>query len=429
MKRLLILCLFTAALSGNSILVAQTSALDSLINRAIEVSPKLAMYRAKRSVAENKIPQVSNLPDPMLTLGVVNMPVNSFSFTQEPMTGKMISVSQAFPFPGKLSAAEDVGSKDVNITDEEIQDEINDIKKNVADTYYELVFTRKAISLTGESKKLLKDISKVVGTKYSVSEASQQNLIKIQLEITRINDKLEELKSKETSLLSTINNYLIRDLQTPVNTSGLKATRELNLSIAKLDSTAVSNRPLLKGIRLSEDKAMLMERLADYEFFPNFNITLQYSAREQIAKTNTDLTDFFSAMVGISIPLNYGGKKTAKVEEAKSMQGLYSEQYNATLQSLNIAFGNSLAKLKEIKEREKLIVEGMQPQASQSLNAALSGYQVGKIDFLNVIESENKLFEIETNLYRLRTDYLKEINKLEFLTGSNLKKDIYNGVE
>jgi len=71
----------------------------------------------------------------------------------------------------------------------------------------------------------------------------------------------------------------------------------------------------------------------------------------------------------------------------------------------------------------------MQPQASQSLNAALSGYQVGKIDFLNVIESENKLFEIETNLYRLRTDYLKEINKLEFLTGSNLKKDIYNGVE
>lgn len=428
MKRLLIICFITAALFSTNDLYAQTT-LDSLINRAIEVSPKLAMYRAKRSVAENKVPQVSNLPDPMLTLGAVNMPVNSFSFTQEPMTGKMISVSQAFPFPGKLSAAEDVSNKDVSITDEEIQDEINNIKKNVADAYYELRFTRKEVSITRESKKLLKDISKVVSTKYSVSEASQQNLIKVELEITRINDKLEKLKSDESSLLSTINSYLLRDPETPVGTSEIPQTGKDDLTLTELDSAAISSRPLLKGIELSKDKAVLMERLAGFEFYPNFNITLQYSAREEIAKTNTDLTDFFSAMVGISIPLNYGGKKTAKVEEAKSMQGLYSEQYNATMQALNIAFGNSLAKLKEIKEREKLIVEGMQPQASQSFNAALSGYQVGKIDFLNVIESENKLFEIETNLYRLRTDYLKEINKLEFLTGSNLRKEIFNGAE
>jgi len=428
MKRLLIICFITATLFSTNDLFAQTT-LDSLINRAIEVSPKLAMYRAKRSVAENKVPQVSNLPDPMLTLGAVNMPVNSFSFTQEPMTGKMISVSQAFPFPGKLSAAEDVGNKDVNITDEEIQDEINNIKKNLSDTYYELIFTRKEISITKESKKLLKDISKVVSTKYSVSEASQQNLIKVELEITRINDSLEKLKSRESSLLSTINSYLIRNPETPVSTFEIPKSGKGNFTISELDSIAISNRPLLKGIELSKEKAVLMERLAGFEFYPNFNITLQYSAREKIAKTNTDLTDFFSAMVGISIPLNYGGKKTAKVEEAKSMQGLYSEQYNATMQALNIAFGNSLAKLKEIKEREKLIVEGMQPQASQSFNAALSGYQVGKIDFLNVIESENKLFEIETNLYRLRTDYLKEINKLEFLTGSNLKNEIFNGAE
>ena len=428
MNRLLIICFITATLFSTNDLFAQTT-LDSLINRAIEVSPKLAMYRAKRSVAENKVPQVSNLPDPMLTLGAVNMPVNSFSFTQEPMTGKMISVSQAFPFPGKLSAAEDVGNKDVNITDEEIQDEINNIKKNLSDTYYELIFTRKEISITKESKKLLKDISKVVSTKYSVSEASQQNLIKVELEITRINDSLEKLKSRESSLLSTINSYLIRNPETPVSTFEIPKSGKGNFTIAELDSIAISNRPLLKGIELSKEKAVLMERLAGFEFYPNFNITLQYSAREKIAKTNTDLTDFFSAMVGISIPLNYGGKKTAKVEEAKSMQGLYSEQYNATMQALNIAFGNSLAKLKEIKEREKLIVEGMQPQASQSFNAALSGYQVGKIDFLNVIESENKLFEIETNLYRLRTDYLKEINKLEFLTGSNLKNEIFNGAE
>lgn len=81
---------------------AQTESLQELIGIAIEVSPKIKMLEMKKQAAENRIAQNSNLADPMLTLGLTNLPVNSFSFTQEPMTGKIIGLSQAFPFPGKL---------------------------------------------------------------------------------------------------------------------------------------------------------------------------------------------------------------------------------------------------------------------------------------------------------------------------------------
>ena len=85
-------------------------------------------------------------------------------------------------------------------------------------------------------------------------------------------------------------------------------------------------------------------------------------------------------------------------------------------------FGSSIAKLNSLEERIKLIKEAELPQAQQTFNSSLSSYQVGQIDFINVIDSQEKLYEAETKLYRLETNYLKEIAGLEFLTGTILSK-------
>jgi outer membrane protein TolC len=186
MKKIFLICLTTFGLISLSTTGAQTASLDSLVNKAIRVSPKLAMLRAKRNVAENKIPQVSNLPNPMLMLGLMNLPTNSFSFNQEPMTQKVIGLQQTIPFPGKLSAMEDAASIDTLIVDKEIKDAENEIRKNVKEKYYSLSFFRKSLMYAKENKNLLEKISDVVSTKYSVSTASQQNLIKVQLEKTNL---------------------------------------------------------------------------------------------------------------------------------------------------------------------------------------------------------------------------------------------------
>ena len=57
----------------------------------------------------------------------------------------------------------------------------------------------------------------------------------------------------------------------------------------------------------------------------------------------------------------------------------------------------------------------------QNLNSTLASYQVNEIDFINVIDAEDLLFKIETNLYKLKTDYLKQIADLEFLVGTSLQ--------
>jgi outer membrane protein TolC len=412
-KALVLFLLFAGIISSYS--QTNDSSLDSLINQALLVSPKLKMLKAKYNASESRIEVNSNLPDPMLTLGLMNLPTNSFSFTQEPMTGKIVGLSQAFPFPGKLGSVADVAEKDAEIVTKEISDSENEIKKIISQNYWELVFVRKAIDVANESKILLKDIAEVVRANYSVSKASQQNLLKV--ELTNITDRIEEMKSKENSLVSMINAQLLRDAQSFIYTNDLPSIEYLKITQNKLDSLAKSYRPFLEGIQLAKQKAELMKDLAEYDYYPNFNLSLQYSFRDKIEKTNMPLDDFFSVMVGLSIPLNYGGKVTAKVEEAEAMQNMYEEQYQASLQMLNGTFGSSIAKLNTLQERIKLIEEALLPQAQQTYSASLSSYQVAQIDFINVVDAQNKLYQVETNLYRLKSEYLKEINELEFLTG------------
>jgi len=397
-----------------------TQELDSLIQQAIVLSPRIKMLEAKRNAAFYKINQNSNLPDPTLVLGVLNLPTNSFSFDQDPMTQKIVGLKQTFPFPGKLSSIEDAAAIDTLIIDQEIKDAENEIRRDVSKRYFQLSYIQRAIQLSGQSKELLLDIADVVNTKYTVATASQQNLLKIQLEITTITDELEELNSREREVTAELNSFLLRDTDIKIKTTEFDYINFVDVNVSQLDSLARIHRPYLIGVQLAEEKSDLKQRVVYKDYYPDISLGLQYSFREKIAATGTSLSDLLSVVVGISLPLNYGGKVSSKVEEAISMQHFYSEQYLSALQNLNGNFGSSVTKLESLEERIKLFEQGLLQQAKQNLTATLSHYQVGHIDFINVIDAEDDLFKIETRLYKLKTDYLMEIAELEFLTGTSL---------
>lgn len=399
----------------------QNKTLENLISEAIKVSPKIKMLQSKLNAAGSKIEIGTNLPDPTLTLGLANLPTNSFSFTQEPMTGKIIGLSQAIPFPGKLGAAAEVKAIDTLIIKEEINDLKNEIKKNVSTLYFDLGLFRKEIKLAKESEALLKQISEVVKSKYQVSKANLQNVIQVAVQITRVQDKIESLKGKENAALAELNAILLRDANSEIESDEVFS---LDLNIYKtptLLKIADNNRPFLKGIKYTEEKFKLKEELAGYSYYPNFKLGLQYSQRDYNGLTGADFNDFFSVVVGITLPLNYGGKNTAEVNEAKYLQAFSRDRYNSSMQILNQSLSKITAKLDEIKSRDRLVSKTLLPQAEKLLQAALADYQVGKIDFVNVINAENDILKIKTELIKIRTDYVKNIAKLEFLIGTQIE--------
>ena len=403
--------------------LAQNESLQDLIDIALQVSPELKMIQSKINASESRIQQNSNLPDPMLSLGVMSLPVPSFSFDKEMMTGKVVGLSQEFPFPGTLSAIEDANSKDVEIVLQEYRDRRNEIIKDISQSYFELIYIRKEIELTEESRQLMKQILDVVRSMYSVSEASQQNIFRVDLELTNMSEMINALQSEESEQLSIINSLLVRNPYDPVITDSLHVINFMGLGINELVDSAKMNRPFLKGVLLAEEKAKLNQSVAEYDFYPMFKLSAQYAFRETLEPGDIAQDNLISFMLDVSIPFNYGGKVSAMVEESESMQDMYREQYSASIQMLKREFGMLIAKLNSIKSRIELVEQGSFIQAKENFGSALTAYQVGQIDFMNVIDAQNNLYTIEKNLYRLKTDYLKLVAELEFLTGTKLSKD------
>lgn len=414
MKRnLLIIIFLTGAFQS-----AFSQSLDELIEIAVASSPELKMLEAKVNAATNRIEQNTNLPNPMLSLGLMNLPTSTFAFNEEPMTMKVVGLSQEIPFPGMLSAIADVNRKDVDIVWQEYYDTRNELIKNVSQSYYELLNIRKEIELTEQQIKLMKDISEVVKTMYSVSKASQQNILRIDLELTNMSEMLSALRGDEAEQVSTINAFLFRDLDTSIATESYPQVTFIEKTVDELFVSAKQNRPYLLGVNEAIEKAKISQSLAEYDYYPMFKLSAQYGFRDKIESTGLPLDDMVSVMLDVSIPLNYGGKVTAAIEETKSMQQMYEEQYSASLQMLSREFGMIKAKMNSLKERIELVERGSLIQARENLNSSLTAYQVGEIDFMNVLDAQNSLYVIEKNLYRLRTDYVKLIAEVKFLTGT-----------
>ncbi|NOY06629.1 MAG: TolC family protein [Chlorobi bacterium] len=391
--------------------------LHRYIDRALQVSPRLNAFRAQQLAVNRRIPQVSSLPDPRLAFSLNNLPINSFSFTQEGMTGKVIAISQTLPFPGKLSTRGDIVRQDEMIVLRQFEDERNNIIREVKKTYYELAYIKRVIRIEEQSRQLLRDISRIVRTKYEVGRGSQQDIVKSDLEITRITDRILKLQERYQSLAEHLNALLLREPHDVVVVDTLRDPSNAVFRINDLLDSARAFRPFLRGLEEAVTKARFQKELAELQWYPDFTVGVAYSQRDYLQATGTNLNDLTTFMVGINIPLDYGGKRSAAEEEATALERMYSDQYSSVLQTLQKLFARSDAAIATIRERIHLLETGLLPQASQALRASLAGYQVGEVDYLNVLDNQVKLFDIEMDLVRLRADYWKEIAEIEFLAG------------
>ena len=112
------------------------------------------------------------------------------------MTGKQIALKQLFPFPGKLSLKEDISSEDAFISTANYQEYRNQIIRDLKAGYFDLFFIDKSIEITDKNRQLLKEFTEIAESKYTVGKGLQQDVLKAQVELSKMIDKLIQLKQK-----------------------------------------------------------------------------------------------------------------------------------------------------------------------------------------------------------------------------------------
>ena len=419
MMKIIILFSFILFMSFLSVL-GQTNKynLDDLIHFAKESSPSLAAVKFQIKADESRIKINSNLPDPLISFGVANLPINSFSFTQEAMTGKMISVTQAIPFPGKLSTIKELNEFDKTISTNQYRENENNISLLMKRLYFQLYYSQKEYEVIQNKKELFSALAEVLNSRSQNSLASQKDVIMNDYQISVAEDKLIAINSDQQNILSNISVLTEKEIKiSEIDFSEINQLEKLDLTNLSLEAN-----PSINKLKSMINKSAKKIELTDYNYYPDFKFTVQYNQRDIISKTNTNLNDFISFIVGFNLPINFGGRIDAATEESEYTQKYFEQNENAVRQDLSIKLQTAEENYKSLKKRLALINNELIEKAELNYKTTLSAYQTDKASFNDVVASINFLFDEKLKRDKIITELNKTISEIIYLTGYEFKE-------
>ncbi|MEE8128426.1 MAG: TolC family protein [Nitrospinaceae bacterium] len=392
--------------------------LNKFIETARKKNPSLLEASNKINIYKQIPDQRSSWKDPMLTFGLENLPVDTFSFRQEAMTQKQIQLTQEIPFPGKTDLRKEAADKDVSIAKWNLKELELKIIRQVKESFFELCFVNSAIETTEQNKILLKQFVTIAESKYSVGKGIQQDVLKAQVELSKIMDELIELRQLQANETAKLNILMNRLPQEPLEIPHGLTQTGFKFDIEALQDLAEENRPFLQGIQSAINKFTITKELAEKEYYPDFQVGLRYGQRED--SPMEDHPDFVSGFIGVNIPIWFATKQRKKVAEENYRILTAKDSYNAARNDVFLKI--KLILDKEIKGRKliSLIKTGIIPQARQSLESALAAYGVDKVDFLTLIANQVTLLKWEIKYHRQLTDYEQNLAALEHVVGQPL---------
>ncbi len=393
--------------------------LTPLIQEALANNPELQSVQNNWQAAEAKIPQAGALPDPVLNFNLMNMPVTSFSFDQEPMTGKQVGIMQMFPFPGKQGALENIARENAAVAEARYRELQKQLVKNVKAAYFDLFLIDKSLETIQKNLELLQEFLRIAETKYSVGSGLQQDVLRAQVELSKMTDRLINTQKKRDKTEARLNALLNRKADAPVGRPEKLVFKLFDYEFAQLKQLADENRPLLQAwqamIRQSQEKV----RLAKKDYLPDFGLGLAYTQRDKLGNGGGG-ADFLSGMISVKVPLYFWRKQRQKVAESRFSHISVQQRYDDVL---NQVYAGIDATFNDVKQNERLLnlfETGIIPQASQSLNSAIAGYQTDKVDFLTLLTNQVNLFNFELDFYRVLSEHHKSAAEIEALTGAEL---------
>lgn len=419
----LMLVITVILLSGREPAVSQTTdttvALPALINEALENNPNLQSAMKSWMASKSRIPQAGALPDPIISFRVLNLPTNSLDFNQEAMTGKQIAFSQNIPFPGKLGLKTRIAREGAQMARARFAETRIQLIHQVKNAYYDLYLVDKTIATVKKNISAFQQFVKIAETKYSVGKGLQQDVLRSQVELSKMMDRLIRAQQKRETVAARINALLNRPAGSSVGKPAELAFDSLSTSLDSLKALADKNRPLFEAWRARIRQSQESVHLARKNYWPDFGFTLAYTQREPLLNGGKGY-DFLSGIVNLKVPLYFWRKQKRKVEETRSTFRSADDAFRDVRNRVYAKLDQSLSDLGKNARLLELFRTGIIPQASQSLQSALVGYQTDKIDFLTLINNQINLFNFELDYYRILSEYYKTIAALEAETGVQL---------
>jgi len=357
--------------------------LESLVAEALARNPDLHAAQSAIAAAQTSTERARALPDPMVSVTYTNDGWAP-SLGGMPMTTLGFMVSQSLPYSGKRDLRASLAASQARQFEPALARARLALEGAVRRAYYGLLLARELQALTDEQRELWRQVEVVARARYAVGQGAQSDVLRVQTEVTRIEQRAIEQAAEAEVRLIEINRLLARPLDTPLATSARLALAPLAGSAEDATDQARAVSPELRGAALAIEASSAAASLARRDLKPDFSVQAGYMNRG-------GLDAMWLAGVGISWPFNKKARESAVAEAEIRAKG---GGHLAESLALQLAYRTRerYTRVKSIEQLVALYDGGILPQDEMTVEASLTSYQTGKVPFVSVLEAMTALY-------------------------------------
>jgi len=355
----------------------------------------------------------AQLPDPQLNLGLFNLPTDDFDINSEPNTQLRFGVSQAFPRGKTLTFKEKqtkwAGNAEYQLATDEVTKSIRSVREHYFDLYNQIG----AQLIIDESRKYFAQLVNIAESFYKVGRANQQDLLQAQLELTRLDDRVIELKTKEDLARAELSKWLDEKAFDPIE----KEYPTLPFLVSQqeiIDS-------LIHHPSVQAEDAMVSffdegVAIAREQYKPGWSVGVEYRKRFGDNIDGSNREDQAAAMVKVDLPIFTDRRQDRRLAASQHQASAAKYVRSDKLQSLRQAVLSDYSNWKRLSERSELYESRLVPEANANANAALTAYQSGVIEFITLARARITQLNVRLDALRAKTERSRAHARLLYLT-------------
>lgn len=400
---------------SNQVEITESSSLSVCLQYALNNNAQIEAAFHRWNAALEIVPQVTTLPDPRLSYGYFLNEVETRVGPQQ----HRVSLGQMFPWFGKLELKGDIAAEAADAEFQRFQAASLKLIWQVKQAYYELYYLRSAVSITQENLQLLSQFERIAQAKYRVAAASHPDLIRIQVQLGKLEDLLKQLQDLRHPLAAKLNAAMNRPSHALAPWPENIDDEEVTLDEDKLRAALARDNPQLTALAHEIEKQRYAMKLARKSAYPDVTIKADYiltddAMNPSIAESGDDA---FIAGVSINLPI-WNDKYEAEVREAINRRLATASQKQDQENLLLAELERAMYDYRDARRKITLYRETLIPKARESLTSTLRSYETAKSSFLDLLDTERELLEFELIQRRAQSDAAIALAKIEmFVAG------------
>ncbi|MHC4941960.1 MAG: TolC family protein [Planctomycetota bacterium] len=366
-----------------------------------------------------RVPQAKALPEPRLTYGYFLREIETRTGSQE----HKFSLMQKIPWPAKLSRQSDAAVRRAMVERYKFEGEKLKLFYEVKKAYYEYYFLARSIAIVEDNLQLLENMEAAIRVRYKASAADQPALIQTQVELGKLEDRLNSLKALKPALQVKLNSVIGWDLDTQIPLPEAKPLEAPPLEEAELLETLLEDNPALEAARAEIHAAQAEQALSDDQYWPDLGIGATYiqTDRRSDASPSNNGEDPVLLTLEVSLPLWRSTYDAMKREADANYLAARAREQDLE-NRLSAALTAALYHYEDAGRKKNLFLSTLLPKAEQSFQTVQSAFAAGQAGFLEMLDAERQLLEFRLLAERAIVDRNIRFAELEMLCGRELRR-------